>query len=75
MGGLGPGRVRYWLQGLPEVGSVAVMLLSQLGYEVVAVTEAEADWLKSAWRVEVLSREALAEGAGSPSSQNASPLR
>jgi acrylyl-CoA reductase (NADPH) len=46
------------------VGSVAVMLLARLGYEVAAVTgkPAQSEFLKSIGATEVLSREALLEG-------------
>ena len=69
MGGLSPAQGPVLVTGATGgVGSVAVMLLSQLGYEVVAVTGKadKADWLKSLGASEVLSREALAEGAGKP---------
>jgi acrylyl-CoA reductase (NADPH) len=69
MGGLSPAQGSVLVTGATGgVGSVAVMLLSQLGYEVVAVTGKadKADWLKSLGASEVLSREALAEGAGKP---------
>jgi len=50
------------------VGSVAVMLLSKLGYEVAAVTgkSAQHDFLKSVGAKEILGREALTEGANRP---------
>lgn len=50
------------------VGSVAVKLLAHLGYEVAAVTgkAAQHDFLKSLGASQVLSREALAEGAQRP---------
>lgn len=50
------------------VGSVAVKLLTQLGYQVTAVTgKAEkADWLKSLGADEVISREDAAAGADKP---------
>ena len=50
------------------VGSVAVKLLAQLGYEVVAVSgKAERyDWLKQLGAVEVISREQAAEGVDRP---------
>ncbi|MEC8717795.1 MAG: YhdH/YhfP family quinone oxidoreductase [Pseudomonadota bacterium] len=69
MGGLSPAQGPVLVTGATGgVGSVAVMLLSQLGYEVVAVTGKadKADWLKTLGASEVLSREALAEGAGKP---------
>ena len=69
MGGLSPAQGPVLVTGATGgVGSVAVMLLSQLGYEVVAVTGKadKADWLKSLGASEVLSREALAEGAEKP---------
>ena len=50
------------------VGSVAVMLLAKLGYEVAAVT-GKADqhvFLKSLGASEILGRDALAEGANRP---------
>jgi len=50
------------------VGSVAVMLLAKLGYEVAAVTgkASQHGFLKSLGASEILSREALAEGANRP---------
>lgn len=69
MGGLSPAQGPVLVTGATGgVGSVAVMLLSQLGYEVVAVTGKadKANWLKTLGASEVLSREALAEGAGKP---------
>jgi acrylyl-CoA reductase (NADPH) len=69
MGGLSPAQGPVLVTGATGgVGSVAVMLLSQLGYEVVAVTGKadKAEWLKGLGASEVLSREALAEGAGKP---------
>jgi alcohol dehydrogenase len=50
------------------VGSVAVKLLAQLGYEVTAVTgKAEkTDWLKSLGASNVISREEAAAGADKP---------
>ena len=69
MGGLSPAQGPVLVTGATGgVGSVAVMLLSQLGYEVVAVTGKadKADWLKTLGASEVLTREALAEGAGKP---------
>ncbi|MEL0048376.1 MAG: YhdH/YhfP family quinone oxidoreductase [Gammaproteobacteria bacterium] len=50
------------------VGSVAVKLLGQLGYQVTAVTgkAAKADWLKSLGAAEVISREDAAAGAEKP---------
>jgi alcohol dehydrogenase len=50
------------------VGSVAVMLLARLGYEVAAVTgkASQHEFLKSLGANEILSREALAEGASRP---------
>jgi acrylyl-CoA reductase (NADPH) len=50
------------------VGSVAVMLLSRLGYDVAAVTgkASQHDFLKSLGAKEVLGREALVEGANRP---------
>ncbi len=50
------------------VGSVAVALLSHLGYEVAAVTgkEDQHDWLRSLGATEILSREDAAEGADKP---------
>ena len=50
------------------VGSVAVKLLSQLGYDVTAVTgKAEkSDWLKSLGAASVISREEAAAGADKP---------
>ena len=50
------------------VGSVAVKLLAQLGYEVVAVSgKAERhDWLRGLGAAEVLTREAAREGADKP---------
>lgn len=50
------------------VGSVAVMLLSRLGYEVAAVTgkASQHDFLKGLGAKEVLGREALIEGANRP---------
>jgi acrylyl-CoA reductase (NADPH) len=46
------------------VGSVAVMLLARLGYEVAAVTgkPTQTEFLKSIGATEVLAREALLEG-------------
>ena len=50
------------------VGSVAVMLLSRLGYEVVAVTgkSSEHSFLKAIGANEILGRDALREGANRP---------
>lgn len=50
------------------VGSVAVKLLAQLGYEVTAVTGKadKADWLKSLGAAAVISREEAAAGADKP---------
>jgi acrylyl-CoA reductase (NADPH) len=50
------------------VGSVAVLLLAKLGYEVAAVTGKanQHGFLKSLGATEILSREALAEGTGKP---------
>lgn len=50
------------------VGSVAVMLLARLGYEVAAVTgkASQHDFLKGLGAKEVLGREALIEGANRP---------
>jgi alcohol dehydrogenase len=50
------------------VGSVAVMLLTHLGYEVAAVTgkAAQHDFLKKLGAKEILGREALLEGANRP---------
>jgi acrylyl-CoA reductase (NADPH) len=50
------------------VGSVAVMLLARLGYEVAAVTGkvSQHDFLKGLGAKEVLGREALIEGANRP---------
>ena len=50
------------------VGSVAVKLLSQLGYDVTAVTgKAEkSDWLKGLGAASVISREAATAGADKP---------
>ncbi len=50
------------------VGSVAVMLLARLGYEVVAVTgkSAEHAYLKAIGASEILGRDALREGANRP---------
>ena len=50
------------------VGSVAVMLLTRLGYEVTAVTgkEAQHDFLRSIGATDILSREAAREGADRP---------
>ncbi len=50
------------------VGSVAVMLLARLGYEVAAVTgkASQHDFLKGLGAKEVLGREALLEGANRP---------
>ena len=50
------------------VGSVAVKLLAQLGYEVHAVTgkENQHGFLRGLGAAQVLSREAAAEGAGKP---------
>jgi len=50
------------------VGSVAVMLLAKLGYEVAAVTgkASQHAFLKGLGAAEILSREALAEGANRP---------
>lgn len=50
------------------VGSVAVKLLAQLGYEVVAVSgKAERhEWLRGLGAAEVLTREAAREGADKP---------
>ena len=50
------------------VGSVAVLLLTKLGYEVAAVTgkASQHDFLRSLGAKEVLGREALAEGANRP---------
>ena len=50
------------------VGSVAVKLLAQLGYQVTAVTGKadKADWLKSLGAAEVISREDAAAGADKP---------
>jgi alcohol dehydrogenase len=50
------------------VGSVAVLLLAKLGYEVSAVTGkvAQHDFLKSLGAKEVLGRDALTEGANRP---------
>ena len=69
MGGLAPARGPVLVTGATGgVGSVAVMLLAQLGYDVVAVTgKAErADWLKGLGAGEVMTREALAQGASKP---------
>ena len=50
------------------VGSVAVKLLAQLGYEVHAVTgkESQHGFLRGLGAAQILSREAAAEGAGKP---------
>lgn len=50
------------------VGSVAVMLLAHLGYEVAAVTgkAAQHDFLKKVGAKEILGREALLEGSNRP---------
>jgi acrylyl-CoA reductase (NADPH) len=50
------------------VGSVAVLLLARLGYEVAAVTgkASQHEFLKALGAGEILSREALAEGANRP---------
>ena len=69
MGGLAPAQGPVLVTGATGgVGSVAVMLLAQLGYDVVAVTgKAErADWLKGLGAGEVMTREALAQGASKP---------
>lgn len=69
MGGLAPAQGPVLVTGATGgVGSVAVMLLAQLGYEVVAVTGKadRGDWLKGLGAAEVTTREALAEGAAKP---------
>ena len=50
------------------VGSVAVLLLTKLGYEVAAVTgkASQHGFLRSLGAKEILGREALAEGANRP---------
>lgn len=50
------------------VGSVAVKLLAQLGYQVTAVTGKadKADWLRSLGATDVISREDAAAGADKP---------
>lgn len=50
------------------VGSFAVMLAAQIGYEVVAVSgkSDRVDWLKSIGASDVIDREALREHAGRP---------
>ena len=50
------------------VGSVAVMLLARLGYEVAAVTgkASQHDFLKGLGAKEILARDALIEGANRP---------
>lgn len=50
------------------VGSIAVMLLAQQGFRVVAATGKadRADWLRQLGAAEVISREQLLEGAGKP---------
>jgi putative YhdH/YhfP family quinone oxidoreductase len=69
MGGLAPAQGPVLVTGATGgVGSVAVMLLAQLGYDVVAVTGKadRADWLKGLGAGEVITREALAQGASKP---------
>ena len=50
------------------VGSVAVMLLAKLGYEVVAVTGKadRADWLRGLGAADVIGREDMREGGNRP---------
>ncbi len=61
--GIGPGSGQVIVTGAAGgVGSVAVALLSKLGYEVSALTGrlAETDYLKELWATEVIARAELA---------------
>ena len=69
IGGLAPEQGAVLVTGATGgVGSVAVLLLAQLGYRVVAATgKAErADWLRGLGAAEVLPRESLREGSAKP---------
>jgi alcohol dehydrogenase len=67
--GLQPGQGPVLVSGATGgVGSVAIMLLSRLGYETVAVSGKpdKADWLRGIGAAEVISREAAREGVDKP---------